>query len=83
MTDPRRQGLIDLACVEIRQELTRARVKHAPYNSRHEGYAVMLEEMDELWEEIKLKNPDKKRMREEALQVASTALAFAIEVCSE
>lgn len=33
--------------------LQKARLKHAPMNSRHEAYAVILEEVDEFWTEVK------------------------------
>jgi|GEM_PF-5944413 len=54
---------------------------HKPLRSAHEGYAVILEELDELWEEIKRKDRDKKRMRAEAVQVAAMATRFLIDVC--
>ena len=38
---------------EVERELAQARQTHAPMNGHHEGYAVMLEEMDELWEVCK------------------------------
>lgn len=38
---------------EVGVELAKARQTHAPMNGHHEGYAVMLEEMDELWEVCK------------------------------
>ena len=49
----------------------------------HEGYAVILEELDELWEEVKSQHPDRQRMRAEAAQVAATALRFMVDVCPE
>lgn len=39
--------------IEVAQELDSARIKHAPMVSPHEGYAVILEELDELWDEVK------------------------------
>jgi len=79
--------------IEALMEGEHAREKHAPMRGPHEGYAVLLEELDELWDLVKL-NPRKAypeasepnavhraRMREEALQVAAMALAFAEEVC--
>ena len=36
--------------VEVQEELARAQELHEPFNSAHEGYAVILEELDELWE---------------------------------
>jgi hypothetical protein len=45
----------------------------------------LLEEIDELWDEVK-KSPKKRNpvaMREEAVQVAAMALRFLIDVCQE
>ncbi len=38
----------------ISEELDRANSMFGPFNSCHEGYAVMLEEFQEFWEEIRL-----------------------------
>lgn len=77
--------------VVIEHEIRRAKHLHpGEFHGRHEGYAVLLEEVDELWELVKL-NPAKmtgeehttyfKKMREEAIQVAAMAVRFAAEVC--
>lgn len=66
---------------EIATEYLRARIKHAPMHGAHEGYAIMLEEVDELWDEIKKREPSKAEMRKEAIQIAAMALAFVMEVC--
>lgn len=66
---------------EIVEELDKARAKHAPMHGPHEGYAVILEELDELWDEVKAQHQDKERMRKEALQVAAMALRFIVDVC--
>lgn len=39
--------------LEVAKELANARATHAHMNSHHEGYAVILEELDELWEVCK------------------------------
>ena len=39
---------------DVSNELKSARATHAPVNSHHEGYAVILEELDELWEVCKM-----------------------------
>lgn len=67
---------------EVTKELARALKIHPPMNSAHEGWAVLLEEVDELWDEIKLRPSlrDKQRMREEAVQVAAMAMRFLLEV---
>ena len=71
------------ASVEAQHEVLRARAKHAPMRGPHEGYAVLLEEVEELWAEVKAKTFDKAKARKEALQVAAMALAFVVEVCGE
>ena len=50
--------------------------------NQHEGYAVLLEEVDELWEEVKKnqKNYDLLKQRTEAIQVAAMAIRFATEL---
>lgn len=54
-------------------------------NSAHEGYAVLLEELDELWEHVKTKqkNRDLHAMKREAIQIAAMAMRFAVECCTE
>lgn len=51
--------------------------------SAHEGYAVLLEEVDELWEVVKenQKTPGRSdRLRKEAIQVAAMAVRFLMEM---
>lgn len=64
-----------------------------PFNSKHEGFAVLLEEVEELkeemfWGEKKAKRDNvlewkelhKKRIREEAVQVAAMAIRIIQEL---
>jgi hypothetical protein len=79
-------GLIDIKSVEFQiltkvyQELKQANTKHPLFISPHHGYAVILEEFDELWDEIKKKQPDKDRLVAEAVQVAAMAVKFIISL---
>lgn len=66
---------------EASNELLRAASHHGPMNGPHEGYAVILEELDELWDLVKMKHPDKAEMRAEAIQIAAMALRFVHDVC--
>jgi hypothetical protein len=43
----------------VAEELIFARKKHGPVNSIHEGYAVILEELDEVWNEVKKKTDER------------------------
>ncbi len=63
---------------EVFAELTRATAKFARFNSTHEGYAIIKEELEELWEEIKKNNT--KRVRKEAIQVAAMAFRFLLDL---
>lgn len=64
----------------ILAEYCRAASLRKPFNSIHEGYAVMLEEFDELWSEIKEKKPDHAKLQEETVQVGAMALRFLIDL---
>lgn len=66
-------------------ELVDASAKWPPFNSAHEGFAVLAEEVDELWAHVKVnqKRRDLAAMRKEAIQVAAMALRFALDVCDE
>ena len=55
----------------VAAELAAARVAHAPMNSLHEGYGVLLEEVDELWEEIKAKVRNRQKLEDETVQIAA------------
>lgn len=60
----------------IQQEHDSAVAKNDGFNSLHEAYAVILEEMDELWDEIKLKPSERnmKNLKKEAVQVGAMIL---------
>jgi hypothetical protein len=66
---------------EAARELAHAVVLHAPMHSAHEGYAVILEELDELKLEVWKKHPDVAALRKEAIQIAAMGLRFVIDVC--
>jgi hypothetical protein len=68
---------------EVLEEVFRARKQHAPMRGAHEGYAVILEELDELWAEVKDRRSDLGAMRREAIQVAAMAIAFVVEVAAQ
>jgi len=70
------------AATEIQNEYIDAADVFPPFNSPHEGYAIILEELDELWDIVKRQYGDrpKEEMRKEAMQVAAMALRFMVEL---
>jgi len=69
----------------VRSELHSAERCYPAMTSPHEGYAILLEEVDELWNEVKqpLCNRNTLRQKEEAIQVAAMAIRFILDVCNE
>jgi hypothetical protein len=55
---------------EVVEELEQAEAKFGGFNSSHEGYAVLLEEVDELWDIVKL-NPKKIMLSEQEFLACS------------
>lgn len=72
----------ELALDLIAKEADRAAKKFPIFNSAHEGYAVLLEEVEELWDEIKLKSADRDddKMLLEAVQVGAMAVRFITDI---
>ncbi len=62
----------------IAEELSRARVLFPNFHSGHEGYAVIKEELDELWEDVRKDNIA--GARAEAIQVAAMAVRFIMDL---
>lgn len=57
--------------VQAERELERATKEYGPLINGHEAYAVILEELDEFWKEVKKKQPDRVNMRKELIQIAA------------
>ena len=68
---------------EISNEVLRAKTMFPTnFHNQHEAYAVILEEFDELWDEIKKnqKNYDLPAQRTEATQAAAMLVRLMIEL---
>ena len=68
---------------EIADEYRSAASKFPPFRSPHEGYAILLEEVDELWDEVRRKGVTRAELKAEALQVAAMGLRFMIDCCGD
>lgn len=75
--DPHISGAASLV-----RELKKARAKFPPMASAHEGYAVVMEEIDELWDIVKQKQTERDYVafEKEAIQCGAMVLALLTEV---
>ncbi len=64
---------------EVWEEVRWARAKWPEFPSAHHGFAVLLEEVDELKAHVWRR--DLSAMRKEAIEVAAMAVRFVVEVC--
>lgn len=69
----------------VHDETVAAIEKFEPFQSPHEGYAVILEEMDELKAHVWMNQSrrDINAMAREAIQVAAMAVRFIHDVCND
>lgn len=66
----------------IIKEYDRANSKFPAMRSWHEGFAILKEEVDELWDEIKAHPPQcEDFIKRECTQVAAMALRFLVDLC--
>jgi hypothetical protein len=75
-----REARVDFILAQIKREVMRAARKHPAMNSPHEGYAVILEELDELWEHVKSDTGKSVAAGFEALQVAAMGVRYLNDV---
>ena len=73
---------IEIIMDVVKEEYDSATRKFGPFNSSHEGYAVIKEEVDELWDAIK-GNTSNGAQRAEAIQIAAMALRFIFDICTK
>ncbi len=64
---------------DIYEEFETAYSQYKHFQSPHEGWAVLREEVDELWDAIK-ENGTVDEMRAEAIQIAAVALRFILDI---
>lgn len=80
LVHPELERRIDKALAAVKEELLEACRRFDPMASPHEGYAVILEELDELWAEIKANKGSSSAGRAEAIQTAAMAIRYVVDV---
>ena len=66
---------------ELADALDAAMTKHPATHSPHEGWAVIWEELDELWAHVRADTGRTGDARKEAMQVAAMGLRYALDLC--
>lgn len=62
----------------VAAELDRARAKHPGcMRNKHEAYAVILEELDEFWDEVRSQQEDRDAQLKELIQTAAMCMRAA------
>ena len=67
----------------VKGEALKASNKFGPYNSTHEGYAVLKEEVEEFWELVKESKQDGRlgnKMIDELIQIAAVSIRMIEEI---
>jgi len=71
---------LDYLLKQVGDEVLQAVVKFPPFASPHEGKAIIEEELDELWEEIKANQGRSPNAHVEAKQVAAMAVRYMLDL---
>lgn len=68
--------------VLVKEEMLRARKSHKSIYSIHEGFAILLEEVDEVWDEVKKKTKERnlKNLLKELVQISAMTQRMAEDV---
>lgn len=74
------EARVDFILAQVKREVMRAARKHRPMAGAHEGYAVILEELDELWDHVKADTGKTPAAAVEAMQVAAMGVRYLLDV---
>lgn len=71
---------LDVICEMVKAEFRSATDKNGAFNSAHEGWAVIKEEDDELWDEVKANRGYEYSAEREAIQVAAMGIRYLYDI---
>jgi NTP pyrophosphatase (non-canonical NTP hydrolase) len=80
LLEQERELQIRAAARAVKREALSTAEKWPAFRSVHEGFAVLLEEVHELWDEVRAKTVDPLKLRQEAIHVSAMALRIAGEL---
>lgn len=69
---------------DVAAEVQSASIEWPPFTTLHEAWAIVLEEVGELWDEVQRCQKDRDRLpyvRKEAVQVAAMAIRLIHDLC--
>jgi len=69
---------LDFVLEIVKHEVVKAQKKFPTFHSAHEGYAILKEEVDEMWTEVKKNN--RFQTLNECIQVAAMAVRFLVDI---
>lgn len=69
---------VEMAAGLVVSELRIAQKRFPKFNSGHEGWAIIAEELDELWDDVKTNRIEDSI--EEAVQVAAMAIRYIVDI---
>lgn len=72
--------MLDRILNQVKDEFISATQKNGAFNSAHEGWAVIKEEEDELWDEVKANNGYSLDAGNEAIQVGAMAVRYLYDI---
>jgi hypothetical protein len=74
---------IDRTLNQVKSEYISASEKYPEFHSTHEGYAVIAEEIDELWDLVRANKGinGNDEFKKECIQIAAMAIRFINDLC--
>lgn len=69
-----------LADLILKEAVRAKRLYSGDFHSAHEGFAVLKEEVDELWDEVRCRVIDRDALRKECIQVGAMASRFLVDL---
>lgn len=73
-------GRLDRALAKVREEVLRALSIAGRMQTPHDGWAIIREEVDELWDEVKADKGESLDAYKEAVQVAAMGVRYVVDI---